>query len=84
MTFAIRRQSTMLTIRNIEPALRGRLRVRAARHSRSIEAEVRAILRDTLGPEQADEPTPGEAIRGRFAPSDRVELEEQPPVAHPT
>jgi antitoxin FitA len=84
MTLAIRRQSTMLTIRNIEPALRDRLRVRAARHSRSIEAEVRAILRDTLGPEQADEPNLGQAIRRRFAPFGGVELAEHPPVAHPT
>ena len=84
MTFAIRRQSTTLTIRNIEPALRDRLRVRAARHGRSTEAKVLAILRDTLSREQADGPNLGEAIRRRFAPFGGVELEEHPPVAHPS
>jgi plasmid stability protein len=82
MTFAIRRQSTTLTVRNIEPALRDRRRVRAARHDHSIEAL--AILRDTLGREQADEPNLGEAIRRRFAPFGGVELDEHPPVAHPS
>ena len=31
----------MLTIRNLEPALKERLRVRAAQHARSMEAEAR-------------------------------------------
>ena len=33
-----------LTIRNVPAELRDRLRIRAARHGRSMEAEVRALL----------------------------------------
>lgn len=33
-----------LTIRQLDPRTRERLRLRAARHGRSVEAEVRAIL----------------------------------------
>jgi antitoxin FitA len=37
-----------LTIRGLDPVTHARLRVEAARHGRSMEAEVRAILRDRL------------------------------------
>jgi plasmid stability protein len=37
-----------LTVRGIDDALRARLRVRAAEHGRSMEAEVRAILQAAL------------------------------------
>ena len=43
-----------LNIRNLDPALHARLRVRAAQHGRSMEAEVRQILTALLQPEQAD------------------------------
>ena len=36
---------TTLTIRNVDPALKEELRVRAARHGRSMEAELRNILK---------------------------------------
>lgn len=39
-----------LTVRGLDEETRSRLRVRAARHGRSMEAEVRAILRDELSP----------------------------------
>jgi plasmid stability protein len=38
-----------LTVRNLDDALKKRLRVRAAENGRSMEAEARAILRSTLG-----------------------------------
>jgi antitoxin FitA len=38
-----------IVIRNLEEQLKGRLRVRAAHHGRSMEAEVREILRGVLG-----------------------------------
>ncbi|MEI8039249.1 MAG: hypothetical protein WCJ14_12740 [Verrucomicrobiota bacterium] len=42
--------STTLTIRNLDAAVKQKLRVRAALHGRSMEAEARAILsRDVLG-----------------------------------
>jgi plasmid stability protein len=70
---------TTLTIRNIEARVKERLRVRAARHGHSMEAELRAILTDALA--QDDEGTGldlAEAIRARFAPFGDVELEPHP------
>ena len=37
-----------LTVRNLDPALKERLRVRAAEHGHSMEAEVRRILQNAL------------------------------------
>ena len=37
-----------ITVRNVDDALAARLRLRAARHGRSAEAEVRAILAEAL------------------------------------
>jgi antitoxin FitA len=74
-------RTTTLTIRNVDVALREKLRVRAAGHGHSMEAELRAILRETLGWEQGGELNIGEAIRRRFAPFGGVELKSHPPVA---
>jgi len=41
----------MLSVRNIPEELHRALRVRAARHGRSMEAEVREILGSALSPE---------------------------------
>lgn len=64
-----------LVIRNIDDALKNRLRQRASRHGRSMEEELREILRMTL----ATEPTTGAdflaAVRKRFAGLEDVELE---------
>ncbi len=38
-----------VSIRGLDDQVRERLRVRAARHSRSMEAEMRAILVDAVG-----------------------------------
>jgi antitoxin FitA len=58
-----------LTIRNVDAAVKERLRVRAARHGRSMEAEARTILSDAVAAEpDASEPNLAEAIRRRFAP----------------
>jgi plasmid stability protein len=72
-----------LTIRNVDPALKQRLRLRAARHGRSMEAELRQILGDALGGDDSrPEPNLAEAIHRRFLPLGVVEeLEPHPPVA---
>jgi plasmid stability protein len=72
---------TTLTIR-IDPELREQLRVRAARHGRSMEAELRQILKEALGAEKrAPEPNLAEAIRRRFLPLGGAdEIEPHPPV----
>jgi plasmid stability protein len=73
---------TTLTIRNVDAALKEELRVRAARNGRSMEAELRHILKETLGPPKKDhEPNLAEAIRRRFLPLGGADdIEPHPPV----
>ena len=64
-----------ITIRNLEDDLKRKLRMRAARHGRSMEDEARQILRTALA-EKAAEPTNlYAAIRRRIAPFGGVDLE---------
>jgi plasmid stability protein len=68
-----------LTIRNVDAAVKERLRVRAARHGRSMEAEARTILSEAVAAEREEtEPNLAEAIRRRFAPLGGVDLERSP------
>jgi antitoxin FitA len=71
-----------LTIRNVEPGLKEELRVRAARHGRSMEAELRHILKEALGAGKGrPEPNLAEAIRRRFLPLGGAdEIAPHPPV----
>ena len=54
---------TTLTIRNVDPALKEELRVRAARHGRSMEAELRHIIKEALGGADELEPHPPVPVR---------------------
>ena len=67
---------TSITIRNLDPTIKERLRVRAAEHGHSMEAEARRILQTALkgAPRQAERNL-YERIRARFAPLGGVELE---------
>lgn len=70
-----------LNIRQLDPALKEKLRVRAARNGRSMEAEARVIIKDALS--GADKPMTTGAelvdwIRQRFGPLGGVELELPP------
>lgn len=62
-----------LTIRNVEPDIKARLRQAAAAHGRSMEEEVRVILRRVLS-QPASTGGLGSRIRSRLAPEDRVDL----------
>ena len=73
--------TSTLMIRKVDPVLKERLRVRAARNGRSMEAELRQILGDALAQDESREPNLAEAIRRRFAPFGGVKLERHPPVA---
>jgi antitoxin FitA len=42
---------SQLIVRNLDPMMKERLKGRARRHGRSMEAEVRLILQDALQPE---------------------------------
>ena len=67
-----------LTIRNLDEQVKQQLRLRAARHRRSMEEEVRAILRETIRNEPgpaAETPGLGTRIHQHFAPLGGVELE---------
>ena len=55
-----------LTIRNVDSALKDRLRVVAATHGRSMQEEVRVILRNVLVQAPASEGL-GTRIHARFA-----------------
>lgn len=65
-----------ITIRNLSDEDKQRLRVRAAHHQRSMEAEARAILRDALGDTARPKANLAEQIRARFAPLGGVDLPE--------
>jgi plasmid stability protein len=63
-----------LTVRDLDDALKARLRVRAAEHGRSMEAEVRAILAETLA-EPVAPARLGTRVHARFAALGGAELE---------
>ncbi len=74
-----------LTIRGLDEETHARLRVEAARHGRSMEAEVRAILRERFAT-PAPERGLGTRIHERFAALGGIDLElpqrsEQPRAA---
>ena len=57
-----------LTIRNLDEKLKSKLRLRAAQHGCSMEAEVRNILAQTLN-EETEERNLAASIRKRFQPT---------------
>ncbi len=64
----------VLTIRDFDESLKAKLRIRAAEHGRSMEAEARAILAAVLT--KADSgPGMGTRIQQRFADADEVSFE---------
>ena len=66
-----------LTIRNLDDEIKSRLRIRAARNDRSMEEEVRLILRHALLDNDNDDASPGlgTRIRQRLEATGRVDLE---------
>ena len=69
-----------ITIRNLDPAVKERLRVRAAEHGHSMEAEARRILQTTLkGSVRPSALNLYERIRARFAPLGGADDLEIPP-----
>ncbi len=70
---------TTLTIRNLDPSVKDRLRVRAAQNGRSMEAELRAIISDAVEtPARPPELNLYDRIRARFEPLGGVDLELPP------
>src|SRR3546814_1024326 len=67
-----------IVIRNIDDDLKARLRRRAAGHGRSMEDELREILRSTLAAEPLSGADLMARIRQRFAGLEDIELEIPP------
>jgi plasmid stability protein len=67
-----------ITIRNLEDGLKTRLRIRAAEHGRSMEEEVRCILRDVLDRERPR--TLADLALELFGPEHGIDLEPHPAV----
>lgn len=63
-----------LTIRGLDDQIHARLRVRAAEHGRSMEAEVRVILREHLSVPPSENGL-GSRIHARFAALGGLDLE---------
>ena len=66
-----------ITIRNLDDDVKTRLRVRAAENGRSMEEEVRVILREAVGRKPGSRNL-ASLIRARFGPLGGVELELPP------
>ncbi len=66
-----------ITVRNLDDEVKTRLRVRAAKHHRSMEEEVRIILREAV--ELRESPRNlASVLRARMAPLGGVDLELPP------
>jgi plasmid stability protein len=64
-----------ITIRDLDESIKERLRVRAAHHRRSMEEEVRSILRAAVSAEEPVARDLAQAIRRRFQPVGGVTLQ---------
>ena len=64
-----------MTIRNLDDAVKQRLRMRAAQPGRSMEDEARDILRSSLSTESARATSLVDVIRARIEPLGGIELE---------
>jgi antitoxin FitA len=71
-----------MSIRNLDERVLEKLRVRAAQHGHSMEAEVRAILADAVR-EPDDTPSMLAVLADRFAEIGGVELDLPPRSAAP-
>jgi len=67
-----------VTIRNVDEALKKRLRMQAALHGHSMEEEARNILRAALSREPAMPGNLGSALHELFKPYGGVELDIPP------
>ncbi len=70
-----------ITIRNLDTALKARLRVRAAEHGHSMEDEARDILRTALNRKRSQPTNLAAAIRARVALLGGVDLPQ--PIREP-
>jgi antitoxin FitA len=67
-----------ITIRSLDESLKSKLRIRAAEHGRSMEAEAREILKSGLATGSTSAGSLVESIRKRFEPLGPFTLELPP------
>jgi plasmid stability protein len=67
-----------ITIRNLDDSVKAKLRVRAAKHGRSMEAEAREILKVGLSKKEPQKLDLATAIRKIFEPLGGMDLEIPP------
>lgn len=67
-----------ISVRDLDEDVASRLKVRAARHGRSMEAEVRAILTDAVTAAEDEQFNLAQAVRERFAASGGIDLDVPP------
>ncbi|MEL6980773.1 MAG: Arc family DNA-binding protein [Pseudomonadota bacterium] len=72
-----------LVIRNLPDDVKERLRVRAATHGRSMEAEARAILETATGAPARKRRSLGELVAEHFGPETSVDLDPYLPPRAP-
>ena len=74
-----------ITVRNLDEALKRRLRVRAAEHGCSMEQEARDILATALDAEAVPPANLGTAIQELFRPFDleRLDIPPREPMREP-
>ena len=63
-----------ITIRKLDDVVKSKLRIRAARHGRSMEEEAREILKGALMQDMSRRSNMAESIRRHIAPLGGVEL----------
>jgi len=64
-----------ITIRGLDPSVKQRLRVRAARHGRSMEDEARVIIGSAIAEGTSTQIRLADCIRRRFASFGAIALE---------
>jgi plasmid stability protein len=67
-----------ISVRDLDDDVASRLKVRAARHGRSMEAEVRAILTDAVAAAENEQFNLAQAVRERFAAIGGIDLDVPP------
>ncbi|WP_067977062.1 FitA-like ribbon-helix-helix domain-containing protein [Mycolicibacter icosiumassiliensis] len=72
-----------ISVRDLDERVAARLKMRAAQHGRSMEAEVRAILTHAVAESEHDRPNLAQAIRERFGAIGGVDLEIPPHAEMP-
>ena len=73
-----------ITVRDLDPKIKERLRVRAARHGRSMEEDVRVILCAAIAEASVTPTRLADSVRRRFAGIDaELELSDSESVRQP-